>query len=109
MPHNDPDPTDPMTLHGVAIQTDDPSVTREMAVCFIDEYLRMGHERERVLAMFKIPKYVGPYMAYRELGEAAIATLIDEAASRWGDRRDRKPADRESNPLALVRPHDTGR
>ena len=37
MPHNDPDPTDPMALHGVAVQTDDPSVMRQMAQCFIEE------------------------------------------------------------------------
>ncbi len=87
MPYDDPDPTDPLTLHGVVVETDDPNTTREMAGCFIDEYLRMGCTRERVLSMFRIPQYVGPYMAYESLGKEAIAELIDEIASRWGDRR----------------------
>ncbi len=87
MPHNDPDPTDPMALHGVAVQTDDPSVMREMAQCFIEEYLRMGYARDRVLSMFAIPRYAGPHMALQALGEQAIAALIDDVASRWGGRR----------------------
>ena len=87
MPYDDPDPTDPMTLHGVAVETDDPTAMREMASCFIDEYLRMGFTRDRVLGMFKIPQYIGPYMAYESLGKETITELIDEIASRWGDRR----------------------
>jgi hypothetical protein len=94
MPHNDPDPTDPMALHGVAVQTDDPSVMREMAQCFIEEYLRMGYARDRVLSMFSIPRYAGPYMACQALGREAIAALIDDIASRWGGRY-REPAPEE--------------
>ena len=86
MPYDDPDPTDPMTLHGVVVETDDPTTMREMATCFIDEYLRMGFTEDRVLNMFRIPQYVGHYMAYESLGKEAITELIDEIASRWGDR-----------------------
>ena len=91
MPHNDPDPTDPMALHGVAVQTDDPSVMREMAQCFIEEYMRMGYARDRVMSMFAIPRYAGPYMARQALGHEAIVALIDDVASRWGGRY-REPA-----------------
>ena len=91
MPYDDPDPTDPMTLHGVVVETDDPTTMLEMATCFIDEYLRMGFTEDRVLSMFRIPQYVGPYMAYESLGKEAIAELIDEIASRWGHRRSPNP------------------
>jgi hypothetical protein len=94
MPHNDPDPTDPMALHGVAVQTDDPHVMREMARCFIEEYLRMGYARDRVLSMFAIPRYAGPYMAGQALGHEAIAKLIEEIVSRRGSRY-REPAAEE--------------
>ena len=87
MPYDDPDPTDPMTLHGVVVETDDPTAMREMATCFIDEYLRMGCTRDSVLGMFRIPQYVGPYMAYESLGKETITELINEIAARWGDRR----------------------
>ena len=32
MPHEDPDPTDPMALHGVAVATDDPTAAEAMTV-----------------------------------------------------------------------------
>jgi len=97
MPHNEPDPTDPMTLRGVAVETDDPSAMRKMAVCFIDEFMRMGYEQNRLLSMFKIPKYAGPYMAFKALGEDAIAQLIDDNVARWGGRR-------APNPLKVIDP-----
>ena len=100
MPHNDPDPTDPMALHGVAVQTDDPSVMREMAQCFIEEYLRMGYARDRVLSMFAILRYPGPYMARQALGDNAIAALVDDVASRWGSRRS-EPAAQEASRSGL--------
>ncbi len=102
MPYKDPDPTDPMTLHGVVVQTDDPSAMREMAVCFIEEYTRIGYDRNRIASMFKVPRYAGPYMAYRALGDETIATLIDEIASIWGGRRDAT-----ANPLAVINPADS--
>ena len=91
MPHNDPDPTDPMTLQGVVVETDDPLAMQEMASCFIDEYLRMGFAKDRVLSLFRIPRYVGPYMAYETLGEEAIGELVDEIAARWGGKRTADP------------------
>lgn len=38
MPYDDPDPTDPMTLHSVVVETRDNSAMTDMAECFIDEY-----------------------------------------------------------------------
>ncbi len=88
MPYQDPDPTDPMTLNAMELETDDPEVNRDMALCFIEEYMRMGYGRDRLLAMFQIPQYIGPHMAYQALGQEVVKTLIDEVAERWGGRRD---------------------
>jgi hemerythrin-like domain-containing protein len=88
MPYQDPDPTDPMTIHAMGLETDDPKVHREMAVAFIEEYMRMGYGRDRVLSLFQIPQYIGPFLAYQALGKAAVAALVDEVAERWGGRRD---------------------
>ena len=89
MPYDDPDGTDPMTLHGVVLDTAAPPLEamREMAECFVEEYARMGFEPQRILRMFQTRGYAGPYMAYEELGETAIRTLIDETVERWGPRR----------------------
>ncbi|NOT01443.1 MAG: hypothetical protein HOP29_12530 [Phycisphaerales bacterium] len=78
MPYDDPDPTDPMTLHGVAVETEDDSAMREMAECFVEEYARLGCDAIRIMRIFQTPGYAGPYMAYRALGEAAIQSLLED-------------------------------
>jgi hypothetical protein len=78
MPYDDPDPTDPMTLHGVAFQSPDAGAMLDMVRCFIEEFARLGFDGERILRVFRTPGYVGPYGAYCELGEEAVRNLIDE-------------------------------
>ncbi len=78
MPLREPDATDPMILHGVSVETDQPDAMRHMAACFIEEYLRMGFDPDRVFKMFKTVGYAGPQMAYKALGEAAIRAMLDE-------------------------------
>jgi len=89
MPYDDPDATDPMTLHGVVLDSGapPPEAIREMAECFVEEYARMGFDPQRILRMFQTRGYAGCHMAYEELGEAAIRTMIDEIVKRWGPRR----------------------
>jgi hypothetical protein len=98
MPWGDPDANDPIHLQRMIVESED-DVTREMAECFILEYLRMGYPAERVLSMFQIPEYIGPSKAWRELGEATIAKMVDQAASFWNGRRsgNRLRRDREGN------------
>ena len=87
MPYNEPDATDPMTLTGVVIETEDDRALREMADCFVEEYTRLGFDPQRLLHMFKTRGYVGPFMAYSALGEPAIRALIEEHARRRGPVR----------------------
>src|SRR5262245_47748580 len=86
MPYDDPDPTDPMTLHGVGVETDDPHAMRSMAACFIEEFLRMGFDAERVLHLFRTQGYAGPRMAYEALSEPVIQAIIDDAVRRRSPR-----------------------
>lgn len=88
MPYDDPDPTDPMTLHGVAVETTDDMATLEMAECFIDEYARLGFDTNRILHMFNTRGYAGPYIATSILGKDRIRTLVETVVARWGGRRD---------------------
>ncbi len=78
MPYHDPDATDPMTLHGVVVETEDGGPMREMAECFVEEYLRSGFDARRVLWMFKTRGFAGPFLAYCTLGEDTIRKIIDE-------------------------------
>ena len=77
MPYDDPDPTDPMTLHGVAVETEDDSAMIDMAECFVEEYLRSGFDADRVLGVFRTRGYAGPYLAFQSLGEDAIRQMIE--------------------------------
>ena len=83
MPYNDPDPTDPNVLVGVLLP-EDAEATREMAYVFAEEFARMGHDKQQILALFKNPYYGGAHGAYRALGEEATSAIIDECIGAWG-------------------------
>ena len=89
MPYDDPDPTDPMTLHGMSCETESDDAVREMAYCFIEEYFRLGFDPDRVFKMFTTSGYLGPNLAYETLGEEKIRELIDELAAMWAGRWNR--------------------
>ncbi len=78
MPYGEPDATDPMTLHGVVMKTEDDRAMHEMAECFVEEYIRIGFEPERILRMFRTRGYAGPNLAYQTLGDDAIRAIIHE-------------------------------
>ena len=67
MPYDDPDATDPMTLHGVVVETESDAAMRDMAECFVEEYIRSGFEADRILKMFQTQGYAGPFLAYQTL------------------------------------------
>ncbi len=94
MPYDDPDPTDPMTLHGVVLSDDEPpprSTIRVMAECFADEYARLGFDRTRILKMFTTQGYAGPNMAYEVLGQDEVIELVDDVLARWGPMKIPQP------------------
>ncbi len=88
MPYDEPDATDPMTLHGVVCETADDSAVREMAECFIEEYLRLGFDAERLLALFRNRGFAGARLALEALGEERIRAMISEQAG-WRRARPR--------------------
>ena len=95
MPYEDPDPQDPMMLHGMSFETDDEAI-RDMATSFIEEYLRLGFSADRILNLFATSGYAGPHLAYRVLGETIIASLLDEHLRRRGPRQHRLRVDRNA-------------
>lgn len=84
MPYGDPDITDPMTLNAVALEVDDPACVRNMAECFVEEYVRLGFDAPRIVELFRGAEYAGPGLAYRTLGEPAILQLIELEFLRRG-------------------------
>ncbi|MCB1693580.1 MAG: hypothetical protein KDI19_12505 [Pseudomonadales bacterium] len=87
MPYQDPDPTDPMTLHGVEVEAQGVEAMVDMAVCFIEEYARAGFDADRIMRMFHTRSYAGPALALRTLGERRIRELIADEIAIRGSRR----------------------
>jgi hypothetical protein len=83
MPYDDPDPTDPQVLVGVALPSSE-EATREMAYVFAEEFARMGFDGQGVLSLFRDPFYAGAHGVYRTLGEESIRTIVEECVSVWG-------------------------
>ncbi len=78
MPMREPDSEDPMELVGVRLPVPDDCALKEMAECFAEEFLRMGHSVKQVLALFKNPFYGGPHEAYRKPGEEWTCEMIKD-------------------------------
>ncbi len=67
-----------MELVGVRLPVQDDTALKDMADCFAEEFIRMGHSVEEVLALFKNPFYAGPHAAYSNLGEERICEMIEK-------------------------------
>ena len=83
MPYRDPDPSDPNVLIGVAVAADAESM-RDMAWVFAEEFARLGYDARRILGLFRSPFYAGAHRAWRALGEAETAAIVDQCVSVWG-------------------------
>ncbi len=97
MPYEDPDPTDPMTFHGVEVETDDPGAMDEMALCFVEEYARLGLSGEAILKIFADGGYAGPALAMRHLGRDRIAATIERQLRLRGPQSGRVPVERSGS------------
>jgi len=87
MPKDEFDFEDPMELNGMAFATEE-DTTDLMAECFIEEFMRLGHNHKQVLALFRNPYYIGMHMVLEKRGEAFVKDLIAEIFGRWGRKVD---------------------
>jgi hypothetical protein len=69
-------------LVGVLLPGDEES-TREMAYAFAEEFASLGKSRDEILWLFANPFYAGAHQAYRVLGKAAVAAIVDECVQVW--------------------------
>lgn len=71
-------PEDPMALVGVGLDDGpDEQALEEMAVCFVEEYARMGWSGERILLLFRNPAYRGPHRILHIKGEDFVRGLVE--------------------------------
>jgi hypothetical protein len=83
MPKDEFDFADPFELNGMAFATEE-DTTREMAECFVVEFMRMGYNAKQILALFRNPQYLGPNMALQKRGEPSVRDLIADVFARRG-------------------------
>ncbi len=82
MPKYETDPEDPLELHGVELVTAE-DTTDAMTECFIEEFLRLGYDAPRLLALFRNPFYSGLHRVLHTRGEAFVRHKITEVFTRW--------------------------
>ncbi len=82
MPKYESDPEDPLELHGVELVTAE-DTTGAMTECFIEEFLRLGYDAPRLLALFRNPFYSGLHRVLHTHGEAFVRQKITEVFARW--------------------------
>lgn len=87
MPKDEFDFEDPLELNGMALLSPE-DTTDDMAECFAEEFMRLGYDHRRILALFANPHYLGPHLAFQQRGEAFIRDLITGVFARWGGRTD---------------------
>jgi hypothetical protein len=49
-----------------------------MARAFVEEYAMLGWGRERIMKLFRDPRYAGTHAVYHERGEAFVQGLLDD-------------------------------
>ena len=84
MPYHEPDETDPMTLTGVELEVDDADAVQDMALCFVEEYVRLGQSEEAIFEIFASGVFAGPSLAYRQLGPDTIREIVREQCQLRG-------------------------
>jgi len=82
MPYDDPDPSDPNLLVGVAV-TGDSESDREMAYTFGEELAGLWYAEEFILRLFGSPRYPGLHRLLTILGEDEIQRIIGECCGIW--------------------------
>ena len=83
MPKDEFDFEDPMELNGVALVSPE-DTTEAMTECFVEEFMRLGHNHKQILALFRNPHYLGMNMALQNRGEQFVRDKISEVFARWG-------------------------
>ena len=123
MPKHEFDFDDPLELNGVSLPCEE-DTTDAMAECFIEEFLRLGHNHKQILALFRNPYYLGMNLVLRTRGEPFVRELIGEVFARRGktvqwqesgvrgqEQKDRSPCNQPPfspfNPINPINPFNS--
>ena len=102
MPKDEFDFDDPMELNGIALPADE-DTTDAMTECFIEEFMRLGYDHQRLLALFRNRHYVGMNMVLQNRGEEYVKRRIHEVFAQWG-----RPFEWSDGGCSCGHPHPPG-
>jgi hypothetical protein len=83
MPKEEFDTEDPMELVGMVLPGEAGQL-EAMAECIVEEYVRMGWDERRLMALFVNPMFLATYRIYRQKGEAYVRNLVRKTCARYG-------------------------
>jgi hypothetical protein len=83
MTHKEFEVEDPMNLVGMVLPGEQGQL-EAMAECFIEEYVRLGWDEQRLMTLFTSPMFLGTHRIYRQKGEDYVRKLIRQTLDRWG-------------------------
>jgi hypothetical protein len=82
MPHDEFTHEDPMEMVA-AVVPGAPGQLEAMAECFVEEYIRLGWDEERLMTIFVNPLFLATHRVYKLKGEAYVRDLIRATCAKW--------------------------
>lgn len=82
MPKDEFAAEDPLELVGIVLPGEVGQL-EAMAEAIVEEYIRMGWEAGRLMALFRNPMFLATHRIYRQKGEAYVQDLIYTMCSKW--------------------------
>jgi hypothetical protein len=82
MPRDEFVAEDPLELVGMVLPGE-PGQLEAMAECLVEEYVRLGWDERRLMALFASPMFLAPHRIYQQKGEAYVRGLIHRTCAKW--------------------------
>ncbi len=73
---------DPMELVGMVLPAT-PGQLEAMSEAIVEEYVRLGWDEARLMALFTQPFFMATHRIYRLKGEAYVRDLIRKVLDKW--------------------------
>ena len=103
MVKNESEPDDPVEMVGMELPNQTEEQLRDMALCFAEEFARLGWDEEQLMKLFKNSFYLGPYLVWKQKGDDFVRSVIHEALNMWRPNNSKKitPAKEEHHGPSL--------
>lgn len=73
---------DPFELIGM-VSTGGPGALEAMAEALVEEYVRLGWTKSKLMTLFRNPTFMATHRIYRHKGEDYVLALIERTMAQW--------------------------